>query len=368
MAGSGPGARSPHKVGPAARSDDCVQVGLIATRALEHDTVDEIADELAAALSDRFPGVAWKVVGIRSDLLPPPAPMTELVDAARRHLLEHDFDMAVAVTDLPLRLARRPLVKHSSPTHRVGLVSLPALGARRVRERLLDSLAEVVSTLVDGAGQPEDTQRRLVEVARDVESAGELGLVFLARVISGNIGLLLGMIRGNHPWRFATRLSRALSGAIAAGSFALVTLDVWRLADRLAEWRLALVTLATMTIAIVTLIAVHHLWERNDDPRVREQVVLFNLVTTITVTFGVVSFYLALLVVSLAGAALLVESSLLEATVSHHASAADYVRLAWFTASLATVGGALGGALESNEAVREAAYAYRGDAEEVAVS
>jgi hypothetical protein len=289
--------------------------------------------------------------------------MADLVDAARRHLLDQDWDLAVAVTDMPLRLDRRPLVNHTSPTHRVGLVSLPALGALRVRHRLLESLSAIVATLVLDDDEPDDTQRRLVELARDVDADVPRGPIFLAHVIGANIGLLLGMIRSNHPWRFATRLSRALSGAIAVGSFALVTSDVWRTGAQLATWRLAAVALAAVAVATLSLISIHNLWERNRDPRVREQVALFNVVTTITVAFGIATMYLALFALSLAGGALVIQPSVFKNAVGHSPDLADYMRLAWFTASLATVGGALGGALETDESVREAAYAYRGEEE-----
>ncbi|MYT23598.1 hypothetical protein GTW69_25490, partial [Streptomyces sp. SID7760] len=39
--------------------------------------------------------------------------------------------------------------------------------------------------------------------------------------------------------------------------------------------------------------------------------------------------------------------------------AAEYVRLSWFVASVATVGGALGSGLESDDAIRAAAYSKR---------
>ena len=79
---------------------------------------------------------------MRDYLVTPPVDLTELVDAARTRLLDEDWDLAICVTDLPLRLGRRPLVTHASPTHSVALVSLPALGIRRVRTRLLDEIVE----------------------------------------------------------------------------------------------------------------------------------------------------------------------------------------------------------------------------------
>jgi hypothetical protein len=152
-------------------------------------------------------------------------------------------------------------------------------------------------------------------------------------------------------------------GAIAAASYALVASDVWRIAASLNGLRLLALTLVTIATAVVTLIAAHGLWERAEDRRVREQVALFNLVTVITLAFGIVSLYAGVFVACLGAAALLIDSSLFSSVVHHPTDVSDYLRLAWLASSLATIGGALGGALESDSAVREAAYAYRPEGE-----
>ena len=333
----------------------------------------ELAREAAERLRDRYPGVDWEVVAVREDLVSGPGELADLVDAARTRLLDEGWDLVVFVTDLPLRLSRRPLLTHSSPTHNVALVSLPALGVIRRHRRLLESIGDAIAVLVgddpddrDANGRPHfGVQARLVELGTDVDNPSDAQVVaFLARVITGNISLLLGMILANRPWRLIPRLSRALLGALAAATFALITADVWRIAANLDVLRLAVLMVLSVGIAVVTLIVAHHLWERAPDPRVREQVALFNLVTAITVAFGIGTLYLALFVLSFGVALLMIDDSVLTFALRRPGNLDDYVRIAWLTASLATVGGALGGTIETDAAVREAAYAHHEDAED----
>jgi hypothetical protein len=104
------------------------------------------------------------------------------------------------------------------------------------------------------------------------------------------------------------------------------------------------------------------LWESAPaQPGAREQVVLFNVVTVATVVIGVLALYLALLVLSLLGAFLLVPEATLADALGYRPGVGTVAELAWMATSIATVGGALGAGLETDEAVREAAYGYQPD-------
>ena len=115
---------------------------------------------------------------------------------------------------------------------------------------------------------------------------------------------------------------------------------------------------------------VHHLriddfddWKSlfDADPVGRKQVTLFNLATTATVVLGVLALYAALLLLALVTAPVLVPSRLLDEGIGHAVRVGDYMKLVWLTSSLATLGGALGAGLESDEVVRAAAYTHRQD-------
>jgi hypothetical protein len=73
------------------------------------------------------------------------------------------------------------------------------------------------------------------------------------------------------------------------------------------------------------------------------------------------SHYVLLLVINAIGATALIAPAVFQAQLHHPVGVWDYVKLAWLVSSLATIGGALGAAIESDAAVREAAYGYRPD-------
>jgi uncharacterized membrane protein len=344
-----------------------IRLGLVVTPVLDSGAGGKLAEDVERELTERYPDVGWSVTAVRDSLVSAPALLTEIVDAARSRLLDERWDLVVHVTELPLRISRRPVLTHSSRTHRVALVSLPALGLKQSDRRLVQSVVDAVGVFAGDTGRRRGENdhrrrvgRRLVELATDVEgSEGLDGVTLLQRVATGNVRLVLGMVRANHPWRLVVRLSRALIAALGVAAFAVVTSDVWRIAATLSPLRLALLCLATIATAVTTLIAAHGLWERATDRRVREQTILFNLVTVITVTIGILALYAAVCVLSLAAAGIMIDSSVLASQIGRHSGFGEYVRLALVAGALATVGGTLGGALESDAAVREAAYAQR---------
>lgn len=349
---------------------DQAVLGLIAAPGVPTEVAVVLAAELPLALSTRLRGTAWRVEVLEDELVPPPAADAELVEAARERLLRHGLDLAVVLTDLPLRVHRRPVIAHVSPLHHVALLSVPALGAVTVTRRAHDASLRLIDGLL---GEPEDAlarsassrasrlARRAQGLAVDMDSALPT-MRLTGRVLTGNLRLLTGMIRANQPWRLVSRLSRALAAASAAGVLALVSSDVWRLADSLDPLRLMLDSIGSIAALAATLIVGAGLWERARSPQARQQVVLFNLATLATVLIGVAALYVALLLLSVPAAVLLLTPRLLADGLGHRVDVDVYLRLAWLTASLATVGGALGAGLESDAAVREAAYTHRTNA------
>jgi hypothetical protein len=348
-----------------------VTLGVTVAPRLERDVPSELAEQLADDLARRHPSVDWRTELVVDRLVEPPARVSDILEEARRCLLGRRWHLSLVVTDLPLRDDGRPVSRRASRTHGIGLVSLPALGPLNVRPRLRRALVELVDELLGRVdGDADDVLRELT--AKNAERRVILRPLFVLAVLFSHLRLLLGMVRANRPWRLVGRLYAALIAALAVGAYGVVTSDIWRLSIALDWWRLTITSAVSVAITITTVIVVPGLWERTSDPRVRGQVVLFNLATAATVTLGIVSLYAILFLLILAGSGLVTAQQTFAQAVGRDVGFGDYATLAWFVASLATIGGALGSALESEDAVRAAAYASsaseRGEAADRPVS
>jgi hypothetical protein len=266
-------------------------------------------------------------------------------------------DVLVALTDQPQRAQTRVVIATANPDGGIALVSVPGLGGHSVGKRLAEMVVVLTRELV-GDDSPEIVEggrrsiRRVAEPSqRDIRFEGS-GLAARAR-------LLAGMVRANRPWRLVPQLSGAFAGALATAAYVVVSAFLWRVADRAGPLRLALTNLFAVITMVAWLIAKHRLWERPSDKAARRLATLYNMVTAISLAGGVLCLYAGVLVLSLVGEALLIRASVFQETLGHAVRWTDYVTLAWFAASMATVGGAIGSGLDSDEMAREAAYGYR---------
>ena len=353
-------------------------VGLLAAPGVAYDLALDLARALPGLLRRRFPTVEWKIAVMAEPMAAASDDDVDLVEIAHRRLLAEGWKLAVCLTDFPIHIGSRPVTAYASPTHGVGLVSVPALGAVNLGERVRTAVVNLIEGLLgetvddeESADDPDREQRmvgRLQELASGLGRAemheGRHAVRFVSAVWRGNLRLLVGMVRANRPWRLVAGLSRAIVGALGLDIFGVASPGVWILADGLSWWRLVVVALASVIATSASLIMAHGLWQQRHDPtpEARERVALFNMATALTVAIGVVTLFLALFAINVVAAGVLVTTGVLSRQVGHPVDVVDYVALAAVVSSLATLGGALGAALENDRAVREAAYGYRPDA------
>src|SRR6188472_4216795 len=128
--------------------ESAVVLGLVAPSGVPRELADQIAAELPGELADRLGDMNWQVRvegAERADM----TPTTEaLKQSVRKRMQDEGWDLAVGLTDLPLRANRRPVIAHASALYRVGLLSVPALGGRSVPRRAMRAVLNLVEGLL----------------------------------------------------------------------------------------------------------------------------------------------------------------------------------------------------------------------------
>ncbi|GHC18445.1 hypothetical protein GCM10010082_07300 [Kushneria pakistanensis] len=368
-------------------------MGLIPAPELPELLVSLIIEELSDQLSNDVDDTCqWQLDSVTDPLIGAEDNTRDILSKARELSESRHWDYIICITDLPIFRNRQIVVAEVCEARGMGIISQPALGASPLRRRMAESIVQLVSELHHGSSEDardreqkrQDNKGRGLlnwwrrHNARDLmrlrlservapikrvnvhDDQQDIDVRFVsARRLPGACKLLGGMVRANRPWTIFPTFRKIIAVAFATGAYGLIFPTLWRLSDAYEPLRFAALMMAAMIAMVGWIILDHGLWEPQRHPQAFPMARLYNLTTLITLSMGVVFYYVSLLVLFLGAVALFVPSSLLASTLEHDIGLMDYLSLAWLTTSVATVAGALGAGLESDETVRSATYGYR---------
>jgi len=352
-----------------------VTLGLIPAPDIPEKIATEIASELPDLLRNRVEGsVSWDVPVVVDPLTGTDREAPEILDVCRERMLGEGWDLAVCLTDLPVYRDGTLVVADVSAKRGVAGLSLPAVGATRLRSRAREITLQLAQELYERTQEPglDDTPgrgprtspgfvgpfRRIDPPDEDMK-AMDVEARFAAPGALGHLRLWSGMVLANRPWRMLPAFKGAIAAAFATGAYVLVISSMWLLADAVGWVRLLALMVAAVVAMVAWVILAHNLWERPSDREQRKWAALYNGVSVLSISAAVFLAYAILFVLLFVAAWVFVPGNYFQSTLKHPVGLGEYLTLSWLGASLATVAGALGASLEDEETVREASYGYR---------
>ena len=375
-----------------------VTLGLIPAPDMPEKIAKEIPTELPGLLGRHIDNrVSWDVPVVVDPLTGSDREAPELLDACHERLQQEGWDLAICLTDLPIYRSGYLVVADVSAERKVAGLSLPVLGAVRLRPRVQEMILQLADELyarttnvgeddlatgeerdakTEAAASRSPSDQRpqrlgerqpteLVAPFQRVEPPDEdmkntnVDARFAAPGVLGHLRLWAGMVLANRPWKLFPSFKGAIAAAFATAAYVMVLPTLWTVADAVGWARLLTLMIATIVAMGIWIIVGHHLWERSSEREAPHWVVLYNGVTALTISVAVLLAYAVLFALVFLAAWVFVPSAYFQSTLKHPIGLGDYLTLAWMATSLATVAGALGTSLEDEDKVRNAAYGYR---------
>ncbi|MCH8559685.1 hypothetical protein [Nesterenkonia sp. DZ6] len=272
---------------------------------------------------------------------------------------EHlDADAVLVLTEVPRYEEGQALVAEIFSDKRTAIISFPTLGVwdtkRRIREIFMNCLLKL---LPDEHGPVEKKYSQRWARWRSTEPGDQHRL--FAHTVTGDPRTILGMTVANEPMRTAPKLSGALAAASAVGAFGIFYYSIWQMADALSTVRLLSIGVAVILSMVAWLIFTNRLWDKPINKHVGRVVMLYNGSTILTLLVAVTMLYLALVVAIFFGALVVIDPDFLADLIGSDVSLLNYLDIAWLSAAMGVVAGAIGSTFDSSMDIRRVTHGQR---------
>lgn len=339
------------------RPQEGLHVLLVSDPGLPTRRVNSIKDTVESNLHEVFsPPVrvhsTTQMIGIRPD-------HTLDIQSVRSIADDYDrVDVIMLLTEIPRHSEGKPLVAELYPDYNVAVVSCPTLGAwltKRRLTKLFTSCAIRLSPTKD-IKDPTDYELSWSQWSRrDADG----GYALHSHKITGGIRTVLGMAMANDPWRTAPKLSSALAAASATGAFGIFYNSIWEMADYLSTFRLLTIGVLAMAAMVTWLILSNRLWDKPKQERLSTVVTLYNLSTVLTLFVCVLALYLVLALLILISGMIVIAPDFMSQILGRQAEFGNYLDIAWLSAAMGVVAGALGSSFDSSTDLRHVTHGQR---------
>lgn len=262
---------------------------------------------------------------------------------------EESTDLIFVITEVPRFEAGAALVAELHADDHAAVISYPSLGPVRPSNRFHKILVSAAAMRFGRAehGNP----LRWAKWLRPESDEGTYRLAAKNHQ-AANVRMAAGMAMSNDPLRALLNLSSALAAASAAGGFGIFYNSIWQMANALSTPRLALIAVLAVVVVVSWLLVSNRLWESGRLPGPRSVMSMYNTSTLITLTLAVIGLYVLLLVLVLAGALVVIDPSFMSTILGHPVSFKNYLDIAWLSADMGLVAGALGASFDNDLDVR----------------
>ncbi|UVI35241.1 hypothetical protein [Brevibacterium spongiae] len=269
-----------------------------------------------------------------------------------------EADLVIMFTGIPRHTQGNPLIAEVLPSRHVAVVSGPTLGALCSRKRLLKILMSCSNQMLP-TGQI--AQRHRLPRWGEWTSSGTAGRRTLhAHTFTGGPRLVSGMTMANEPLRMASKLSRALAAASATGAFGIFYSSIWQMAHHLSTLRLISIGMIAIVVMVSWLITINRLWDRPVNERLTQVVFYYNLSTVLTLLICVAALYACLVIGILIGSLVIIDPDFMAKIIGRpHAKFSNYLDIAWLSAAMGVVAGALGSSFDDGADVKNLTHVQR---------
>lgn len=348
------------------------KIGLIPSPDLPAKIINQIADQLKISFEKQISSqIDWDIevkVGIFVGA-------AEYVNETMKKVIElketYGWDYAISITDLPSFSERKAVIADVSTTNHVGIISLPSFGAFPLKKRISKAITLITELLykhneatVEKEVMTQINRRfslsKVMQVDPEEDAETDIRFVLNSKII-GWLRILSGMVFANRPWRAIGTFKKMLTLAFATGIYISIFSTPWQLSVSYTPSRFISLMMLSMIGMVIWIIFAHHLWEKPTSKSQSQYRRLYNVTTVITLFVITLINYFLLFILFLLSISLFVPEGIFDAVTNEGAdeSIENYLRLAWLTASLSLLVGAVGATVEKEEKIREVTYSYR---------